>query len=136
MNLNWISKKEKVTDTDIYTLEKDLKINLPKDYIDYIKDVNGAALRKAVYIDKKLGRIPYSRNINLLKTAKFGIYNIFHDFDNNSGRYFPFGSVGNGDYFCFDLKEKSIVLYAHEADAFYPICKTFTIFIGSLIVED
>lgn len=135
MKLNWISKKEKVTDTDIATLEKDLKVNLPKDYKEYIKNVNGAALKKAVYIDEKLGRIPYSRNINLLKTAKFGIYNIFPDFEKDTGRYFPFGSVGDGDYFCFDLKTNAVVLYSHESDTVHSICDTFTSFISSLEEE-
>ncbi|OON87453.1 hypothetical protein BXO88_04055 [Oribacterium sp. C9] len=135
MNLNWISKKEKVTDAEIDTLEKDLNVCLPKDYKEYIKDVNGAALKKVYYSDGRLGRIPYSRNINLLKSAKFGIYNIFHDFDKGTGRYFPFGSVGNGDYFCFDLKTNSVVLYEHETEAFHSICETFSQFIGSLKEE-
>ena len=136
MKTKWLSIKTKLSDKDILQLENDLKISLPLDYKTYIKNVNGAALKKAVYIDRALGRIPYSRNVNLSKTAKSSIYNIFDSFDTGSKQYFPFGSVGNGDYFCFDLKTGNVILYTHENSKVYPICKTFTELINSLSIEE
>jgi len=44
----------------------------------------------------------------------------------NHIQLFPFGSVGNGDYFCFDLEKNIVVLRMHETEEVVPVCDTFT----------
>ena len=73
-----------------------------------------------------MGEIAYSRNVSLNKEAKANIYDVFPIINGKGTRYFPFGNVGNGDYFCFDLKENMVVLYIHEKMEMTKVCNTFT----------
>ena len=56
-------------------------------------------------------------------------------FNEGTIRFFPFGSVGNGDYFCFDLLNDTVILYLHETETALPICKTFSELLDMLCVE-
>ena len=82
-----------------------------------------------------LGNVPYSRNVSLSEKAKVNAMLLYEQIKDLN--LFPFGSVGNGDYFCFDLSKESkeqIVLYQHETRAIWPVCRTFEEFL-SLITE-
>lgn len=131
MKHNWIGVKQ-ITKEQIYEIEKELNINLPEEYRSEIRNLNGGALPAAVYNDPFLGDIAYSRNVNLLKNGKFNIVQLFRSIDGGSCKYFPFGSVGNGDYFCFDLQTGKVVLYSHEEENIYAICDSFTEFIDGI----
>ena len=61
---------------------------------------------------------------------------LYEMLDGGSRRYISFGSVGNGDYVCFDLKKnKEVVLYVHETQKVYYLCDTFNQFIDKLEEE-
>ena len=76
--------------------------------------------------------------INLIKQEiqkfiKIDIVELYKILDGGSKSYFPFGSVGNGDYMCFDLKKNNrVVLYINEIQKVYYLCDTFTQFIDGL----
>lgn len=53
--------------------------------------------------------------------------------NNKKIRYFPFGSVGDGNYFCFDLDKNQVVLYIHELQMFKYVCNTFEKFLSMII---
>ena len=46
--------------------------------------------------------------------------------------YFPFGSVENGDYFCFDLENNWVVIYIHELQKFRYVCDSFEELLGMM----
>lgn len=124
--MNWLSVRVPLSRYDIDILEKDLKITLPEDYKSQIGPLNGGALRDAYIKLPRLGKIPYSRNVSLHRGAKAGIYDLVGIFNGDSIKLFPFAGVGNGDYFCFDLDARAVVLYLHETQSTIYVCDSFT----------
>ena len=133
--MNWLSVRVPLTESYLNSLEKELNITLPEDYKAQIGPVNGGALRNAYIELPRLGKVPYSRNVALHKCAQAGIYDLFPIFNCVDGALFPFASVGNGDYFCFDLVSETVVLYLHEIQSTYNVCKTFTELMNRVISE-
>ena len=124
--MEWKSIRVLVTKEEVKQLEKDLAIQLPEDYKQKILSINGGALKNA-YIDlPKLGKVPYSRNVSLSKKSSFSIYDLCSRETIAKNQLFPFGTVGNGDYFCFDLKNHQVVLYLHETLKIMQVCKTYS----------
>jgi hypothetical protein len=134
-NKNWIGCK-KLTKREIEEVEKYIKTKLPKDYRKQILKINNGALRMAYYLMPDIGEISYSRNINLSMSATNNAVELYEMLDGGSRRYFPFGSVGNGDYVCFDLKKNNeVVLYVHETQKVYYLCDTFNQFVDKLMED-
>ena len=131
--MDWIDIKKKLEDADLDFIEKELKIQLPGEYRNMIKTINGGALKGAYYPSKKYGNIAYTRNTNLSSDAKTNIISLAKSINGEKIRYFPFGNVGNGDYFCLDLKRDKIVLYLHEEEAFIEVCESYMDFMQGLI---
>lgn len=131
--MKWISIKKKLSYSEVKGIADKLNIKLPEDYCQEIGNINGGVLDEGVYFHPKLGGIPYSRNVNLCQNAKANAIELFNVLDEGSKKYFPFGSVGNGDYFCFDLKSQKVVLYSHESERVYAICDTFTELINEIL---
>lgn len=119
--LEWLMVKRKLTQEEVRSIISNMRIELPADYMSYIGEINGGYLRDAYVHVAHLGDIPYTCNISLDRDAKGSIFVLF---DKNSG-YFPFASVGNGDYFAFDLTTKDIILQRHETNETIFICKSF-----------
>ena len=133
--MNWLSIRTPLTSTDIRNVEKDFSISLPADYKSQIASINGGALRNAYIRLPKLGEVSYSRNVSLHKEAQAGIYKLIGIFNDGPVKLFPFASVGNGDYFCFDLPTNTVVLYLHEIDKTIYVCDSFTQLLSNLISE-
>lgn len=133
--MNWLSVRVPLSRYDIDSLEKELSITLPEDYKSEIGPINGGALRDAYIKLPKLGKVSYSRNVSLHRDTKAGIYDLVGIFNGDSIKLFPFASVGNGDYFCFDLAEKNVVLYMHEIQSIQYVCETFTELMNRIISE-
>lgn len=133
--MDWLSIRLPLCRSDVDSMEKELNIVLPEDYKSQIGPLNGGALRNTYINLPVLGKVPYSRNVALHKGARAGIYDLFPIFNGEKIRLFPFASVGNGDYFCFDLVSKTVVLYLHEIQETRYICKTFTELLNNLISE-
>lgn len=131
--MNWLSVRVPLSQSEVNSLEKELKINLPKDYKEQIGPINGGALRNAYIELHRFGKVPYSRNVALHKGAKAGIYELFPIFNCEEIVLFPFASVGNGDYFCFDLETNKVVLYLHEFQSTRYVCDSFTQLLNDLI---
>ncbi|MFR0987932.1 MAG: SMI1/KNR4 family protein [Anaerobutyricum hallii] len=128
----WIGCK-KLTKADILKVEDCIKTRLPEDYRNQIIKINNGALQRAYYSTKDIGEIAYSRNMDLSKNATTNAVELYKILDGGSKSYFPFGSVGNGDYMCFDLKKNNrVVLYINEIQKVYYLCDTFTQFIDGL----
>ena len=111
---------------DLDRVEQELGIVLPDDYKTQIASINGGALPDAYTQVEPLGEIPYCRNVPLRREVRGNIYDLIECFNDGTVTLFPFGSVGNGDYFCFDLTSNSVVLYLHEVQSTTPVCDTFT----------
>ena len=124
--MEWLSIRKTLSYSEIEHLEKELKIKLPEDYKNLIGAINGGALKNAYITHPILGEVAYSRNVSLSRDARTNIFELIPIINHGDLRYFPFGSVGNGDYFCFDLQQKMIVLYVHERMETRDVCKTFT----------
>ena len=134
--MNWSGIRVPLCRYDIDVLEKDLSITLPEDYKSQIGPLNGGALRDAYIKLPKLGTISYSRNVSLHRGAKAGIYDLVGIFNGDSIKLFPFASVGNGDYFCFDLETNKVVLYLHELQSTRYVCDSFTQLLNNLIEDN
>ena len=132
--MEWILIKKQMSEKEVRNVEKELGIKLPDDYCRLIGPINGGALRNGYIEIKRIGKIPYSRNVALNKESKGSIFKLYSPDSDLDKRYYPFGSVGNGDYFCIDLKRNEIVLWKHESNTVVFVCKSFTQFL-SLINE-
>lgn len=130
--MEWLSVKKKLTEKDVKMINDKFGIDLPDDFCRLIGPINGGALRKGYVELKNLGKIAYSRNVSLNIEAKSSIFKLYGPDSELDTRYFPFGSVGNGDYFCIDLKRKEIVLWMHETNRVIYVCKTFTQFLSMI----
>lgn len=95
-------------------IEKMYDIQLPEVYKKFIEQYNAGALVNGYYICTDGKKIPYSSNLNLMIESKFNAMILFEIIDDGCKKIFPFGNVGNGDYFCFDLQTEKVVLYKHE----------------------
>ena len=133
--MNWLRIRTPLTSTDIMNVEKDFSISLPADYKSQIAPINGGALRNAYIRLPKFGEVSYSRNVSLHKEAQAGIYKLIGIFNDGPVKLFPFASVGNGDYFCFDLTTNTVVLYLHEIDKTIYACNSFTQLLSMLVTE-
>ena len=133
--MNWLSIRKPLSRSDIDSLEVELNIKLPDDYKAQIGPINGGALRNTYINLPQLGEVPYSRNVALHKGAKAGIYDLLPVFNDEKIKLFPFASVGNGDYFCFDLVANNVVLYLHELQSTRYVCDTFTQLLSNLIED-
>lgn len=128
--MNWKSIRNPLTYDEIKEMAKSLNISLPEDYCKIIGEINGGALVSAYCNVPRLGSVPYSRNVSLSKNAKVNAMLLYEQLKDLN--LFPFGSVGNGDYFCFDLLKKQVVLYQHETGAVWPVCKNFEEFLSRI----
>ena len=133
--MNWLSIRTPLTHADVIKVEKDFSISLPADYKSQIASINGGALRNAYIRLPKLGEVAFSRNVPLHKKARAGIYDLIGLFNDGPVKLFPFASVGNGDYFCFDLATNTVVLYLHEIDKTIYVCNSFTQLLSLLVTE-
>lgn len=131
----WLSIRAPLSRSDVDSLEKELRIKLPDDYKEQIGPINGGALRNTYIIIPRLGEVPYSRNVPLHKGAKAGIYDLLPIFNSEEIELFPFASVGNGDYFCFNLEANNVVLYLHELQSTRYVCDSFTQLLNNLVSE-
>ncbi len=131
--MKWLDVKKQLEDADLDALEKELQIKLPDEYRCRIKTTNGGALKSAYFPSEKYGNIAYSRNTNLSMDAKVDVVFLAKSINRKKIRYFPFGNVGNGDYFCLDLQNGKVVLYVHEEERFLDVCDSYTIFMKGLI---
>lgn len=124
--MNWICIRKPLSSLQVKEVEKELNIKLPDDYCEQIGKINGGALKNAYIVHPQLGTISYSRNVSLSKESKGNIFELYDTSSEEKRNFFPFGSVGNGDYFCFDLRNNQVVLWAHETDCRYYICDSYT----------
>ena len=123
--MQWLSTKTPLTITDIQAVENELNVQLPTDYKELIGPINGGALRNAYAQIPGIGDVPYSRNIPLDRSSKANVFELAKLLNPGAIRYFPFASVGNGDFFCFDLTHNSVVLYLHELGKVRFACNEF-----------
>ena len=128
--MNWKSIRNPITYEQVKSTLASLEIDLPDSYCRIIGPINGGALASGVCLVPKIGEVPYSRNISLNPDSKVNAIVLYEQYKDK--RIFPFGSVGNGDYFCFDLKNNSIILYQHENDAIISVCNSFEEFLALL----
>lgn len=132
--MHWLSIRTPIPQSDLEHLEEELHIKLPEDYKAQIGPINGGALQDASIPMPQLGGVPYSRNVPLHKGARAGIYDLIPMFNSGTITIFPFASVGNGDYFCFDFAADTVVLYLHEIQETRYVCDTFTQLMDMLIL--
>lgn len=123
--MEWLFVKEPLTKEQVNEIINGMGIKLPEDFISFIGPVNGGALRNATIYVPNLGETPYSRNVSLSKKMKNNAISLYTYFKSLNIPLFPFGSVGDGDYFCFHLPENEIVLYQHETQRYKKVCDTF-----------
>lgn len=134
--MNWLSVRNPITYDEATEIEEFFNITLPSDYKNVIGKINGGALKNTYVRHPSLGKIAYSRNVALDKKAKANIFELFPIFQDKSKNLFPFGQVGNGDYFCFDLKDYKVVIYFHETDAVEYVCDSFTKLMEMIFVSE
>ena len=131
---NW-KRVSKLSKEEIDALCVKYSVSLPEDYRSSIGDINGGGLISSYVNVKGIGDVAYSRNITLVDDKRGNAFSLFNVLDEGSKKYFPFGDVGNGDYFCFDLKKNQVVLYSHETQETFFVCNTFTEFLKMIIDE-
>ena len=132
--MDWLSVRYPLTITEVESLEQEFNIKLPQDYKNIIGPINGGALRNAYIEVMNLGKVAFSRNVSLQKDVKSGVRDLLPALNDKVIQLFPFASVGNGDYFCFDLTENIVVLYQHEKQITVYVCNTFSQFLKKLTI--
>ena len=132
--MDWLSVRYPLTITEVESLEQEFDIKLPQDYKNIIGPINGGALRNAYIEVMNLGKVAFSRNVSLQKDVKSGVRDLLPALNDKVIQLFPFASVGNGDYFCFDLTENIVVLYQHEKQTTVYVCNTFSQFLKKLTI--
>ena len=130
--MEWTSIRAPMTITEVEQAEKALKVILPNDYKQVIGSINGGALRGAWVNVPGVGEVPYSRNVSLHKDAVASVFDLFDAVNCGTKNLFPFGSVGNGDYFCFELTCETVVLYLHETQTTVYVCDSYSQLLESL----
>lgn len=130
--MEWIGIRKTLSQDEVKKILNDLGISLPKDYCKTIGSINGGALKSTVVSVPGLGEIPYARNLSLSTASKGNAIETYGIFQKQGKKLFPFGSVGNGDYYCFDLIKPGVVLYLHEKDETIKLCKSYTELISKL----
>jgi hypothetical protein len=128
--MNWKRLRDSLTYEEVKAITNSINVNLPEDYCKLIGPINGGALVDTVCNVPGVGAVSYGSNISLSPNARTNALVLYEQFKEKA--LFPFGNVGNGDYFCFDLSENVIVLYQHENDKVVPVCKSFTVFLNLL----
>lgn len=123
--MEWFCVRTPLSMEEIELVERRLNIQLPTDYKQMIGPINGGALKDAYVKHPSIGEIAYGRNLALDENAKTNVFTLYGCIMEDK-RYFPFASVGNGDYFCFDLQTERVILWLHEYNEIYDICETFT----------
>lgn len=124
--MKWLSVRRPMTISDIEQVERDLSIRFPSDYKETIGAINGGALKDSYVEVPGVGSVPYTRNVSLSKDAPASIYSLLPALNKGVTTLFPFAGVGNGDYFCFDLQNNTVILWMHETDDIFSVCDTFT----------
>lgn len=126
MNMKWLRIRNEISEKDMDALEEKLEIHLPKDYKMAMPRLHcGAPEKQAVFVEG-MGECSYSRNLPLTEKRKGNVFVLYEIMKQRGHHLFPFASVGNGDYFCFDLDhENRVVYWFHENDTVYPVCRTF-----------
>ena len=124
--MDWLDKKRDLTTEDLIQVEREFNINLPDNYKDNIKGINGGALVSAYVLVDGVGKVSYSRNVPLNKEAKANIFEIGKYVLKDEKIFFPIAGDGFGNYFCLNLKENTIVFWEHESDKVVYVCDTFT----------
>lgn len=128
--MNWVSIRKQMTYKEVKSALDEIGIELPEDFCKAIGPINGGALVSAVCNIPGLGDVPYSRNLSLAQTSKGNAIELFLILQSQNKKLFPFGSVGDGDLYCFDLENNEVVLYQHEKDTTIRICKSYTEFMS------
>lgn len=80
-----------------------------------------ASIHKYRYIVLSEKDIRFSRDRFFLNTVSIAFCK-----QKFSQIYLRFASVGNGDYFCFDLESDTVVLYLHETQTTQYVCDSFS----------
>ena len=122
---NW-KRVSKLTTEEIAYLCAKHSVALPEDYRLSIGEINEGGLISAHVYVQGIGNVSYSRNISLSDGKRGNAFSLFDVLDEGKRKYFPFGDVGNGDYFCFDINNHRVVLYCHEKQETFFVCNTFT----------
>ena len=124
--MEWIGVRNALTTDDVNAVQKEMGVRLPDDYIKKIGAINAGGLVDSIVNHPQLGEIAYSRNIPLDKKTKGNIFELYPTFSGREKDLYPFATVGNGDFYCFDLKNGGVVLWIHEIETIEKICGTFT----------
>lgn len=124
--MKWMGIRNEISKEEIDELEEKLNLHLPEDYKMAMLHIHCGAPKKQSVFVKGMGLCSYSRNLPLSEKRKGNVFTLYETMKERRHQLFPFASVGNGDYFCFDLShENQVVYWFHEEDAIYPVCQTF-----------
>lgn len=124
--MEWIGVRKKLTPDEVKKIGVDIGLVFPSDYCRLIGEINGGGLESAVVDVPGLGRIPYSRNINLCSDVRGNAINLYKIYQKRGIKCFPIASVGNGDYYCYDTSTWNVVVWLHEDNRIVRVCKTFS----------
>lgn len=124
--MEWIGVRRKLTSDEVKKIGLEIGLTFPSDYCKIIGEINGGGLESSVVDIPKLGKVPYSRNINLCADVRGNAISLYKIFQTRGIECFPIASVGNGDYFCFNTKTWNVVLWQHENNQIVKVSKTFS----------
>lgn len=138
---HWFSRYDKLTETEVATLEGKLGVALPERYRSFLIEVNGRE-PEAADVDIKLGngetletsvafldaRSDSSSGIAWARNRAFE--GILHD-------CVPFAVDGGGNYFCLEAPVGSVTFFFHgrPSDGRVPIAHDFSGFLEMLYSE-
>lgn len=127
-DIKWLDCRKKLSETQIFSVENQICINLPVSYISCIKNCNGGRPTKPCfeYYDIDLEET-WTTGVGRFLSLSREKHDNFIECFLNPPEFFPkeliaFAETGGGDYICFDYREGKdnpdppIVYWNHEAD--------------------
>jgi len=131
-NLTWKYVKKLKNKKAIENFENENKIKLPIDIIECVKKNNGGRPNKKTF-DTENSKERVIKNLLSFNSDDLEtVYSIFEVLNKEDNRLFPIASDPSGNYICYDLMNKKIVLWLHETNKVENISNDFSEFLDAL----
>lgn len=134
--MEWKFKKNGLHDSQINLVEQELYVKLPIDFVQIIKQYNGARPSLISFDLENEKEKVFDSLIDFSSNSKNNIFEIHKRFINDGvKKIIPFGEDGFGNYICFQYQNSenpNIIFYNHETNEVKHIADDFKEFIEML----
>lgn len=134
-DLTWEYSKSPITDADIKRVEHEIGFQLPKEYIDIVKEHHGARPSKKLFNTQRTKGMMIKTFLPMTDEYRVNLLRV-KDWINVPSIMIPFANTPNGDYLCFEYFSKdigpAIVVWNHEMEVKEFVSISFVKFLEAL----